>query len=267
MKVLRIVMGILLVVTFGCKSEEKAADELSLDGSAYVVTSQTGLNMREAAATDAEVIAAIPLGQEVHVLESTAAAETIGAHTAPWYKVRYRDKEGWVFGAFVEPASPPKEETVQKATAEAPREHTGSIHIRDLKEGDLVEGLRLSEKTFVPDEHFAISFDGEFTVYGTIVHDELAGGYGIAVDSTKSGITTEIDFDAFTLRFLNYLSLKNMDKLIASLSAPNREIINAAAPGEQVDIPVKLTAKNYYAAGQFYSSGTQSAVFLELLED
>lgn len=59
----------------------------------------TNVNVRESAGTTAKVKFQLTMHDECILLEQ-GKKETIGEKTDHWYKVRYNDSEGWVFGAF-----------------------------------------------------------------------------------------------------------------------------------------------------------------------
>ncbi|MBL7828732.1 MAG: SH3 domain-containing protein [Saprospiraceae bacterium] len=73
-----------------------------------MVVSSTSLNLRESPDKNAKKIISIPQGGVVQVIETWNNGEYVQADTtdpespyAPWFKVRYDGKTGWVFGAYI----------------------------------------------------------------------------------------------------------------------------------------------------------------------
>ncbi|MBL8021177.1 MAG: SH3 domain-containing protein [Leptospirales bacterium] len=65
------------------------------------VAAPTGLILRSAPATSAAVVGTIPFRKELKVIETSAEKVKIEGIEAPWQKVSYEGKEGWVFSGFL----------------------------------------------------------------------------------------------------------------------------------------------------------------------
>lgn len=94
----------LLICCFGLKT---AAQSTPFFPDELVVTS-TSLNLRDGPDKNAKKIQALPQGAVLHFVDSWNNGEYVQADTtdpespyAPWLKVRYEGKTGWVFGAYV----------------------------------------------------------------------------------------------------------------------------------------------------------------------
>lgn len=77
-----------------------------------MVVTASALNLREAPDKDARKIASLPRGSLLQFVEAWNNGEFVQADTtdpestyAPWLKVRANGKTGWVFGAWVAPAT------------------------------------------------------------------------------------------------------------------------------------------------------------------
>jgi hypothetical protein len=70
------------------------------------VTAQKGLALRESPSIKAKEITLVPWAERVTLLGYDAKSVVIDGINSPWAKVRYKDKEGWVFGGYLIPVEP-----------------------------------------------------------------------------------------------------------------------------------------------------------------
>jgi len=82
-------------------NEDENKEENAVADNFLKVISEGGLRMRENADLTSEKIATIPNGTKVEKLEETGDVVTISGKTGKWTKVKWEDKEGWVFGGFL----------------------------------------------------------------------------------------------------------------------------------------------------------------------
>ncbi len=79
----------------------------------YLVIQGTNVNMRTAPKLDAVIIKQLKTNDTCEVLEK-GKKQTVTDKIDYWYKIKFRNKEGWVFGAFTsiklqpEPVEKPK---------------------------------------------------------------------------------------------------------------------------------------------------------------
>lgn len=99
MKVKTIGVLVLLAVMFAACSKE--GNDATESESVMYVDAGAGLRMRSSADTVAAVILTIPNGSQVAVLEIAEPQIEISGRTGRWTKIKYQDKEGWVFGGFL----------------------------------------------------------------------------------------------------------------------------------------------------------------------
>ncbi|TFG60549.1 MAG: hypothetical protein E4H36_11915 [Spirochaetales bacterium] len=77
------------------------------DSKLFRINTPDGLNMRDAPSTQGKVLALIPGGTAVTMLEEKGDTFTIQGATGKWTKVQWKDMQGWVFGGFLERISAP----------------------------------------------------------------------------------------------------------------------------------------------------------------
>lgn len=89
-----------------------------------VIEAPSGLFLRARPTRAARSLTRIPHGETVEILDRQGPAETIEGKTDRWYKVRWHQDTGWVFGGFVRPAgdagktaSPPSASPIAATTA------------------------------------------------------------------------------------------------------------------------------------------------------
>jgi hypothetical protein len=70
------------------------------------INAQTGLRMRESPDLNAKVIVTIPYGNEVKLSEEQGEEIEISGTAGKWSKIKWMEKEGWVFGGFLSKENP-----------------------------------------------------------------------------------------------------------------------------------------------------------------
>ena len=80
------------------------------------VLASNGLNMRSRPEETARIMTRIPYGSMVEVLELTDAKLQLGWITDKWYLVRFRGREGYVFGGYLSTLKAP----VQNGSGQLP---------------------------------------------------------------------------------------------------------------------------------------------------
>jgi len=106
------------------------------------VRADGGLRMREAPDLNAELIITIPNGDEVMILEEKGVSITISGATGKWTRVKWKDKEGWVFGGFLSRTNP---ESVKIAT----KDILGEWSYYFPNSGKAIKYFFLNEKSIV----------------------------------------------------------------------------------------------------------------------
>lgn len=83
------------------KIEEQFPKSLVIQG--------TNVNMRASPKLDAIIIKQLKTNDTCEVLEK-GKKQTVSDKTDYWYKIKFRNKEGWIFGAFTSIKLPPETE-------------------------------------------------------------------------------------------------------------------------------------------------------------
>ncbi|MBI1287783.1 MAG: SH3 domain-containing protein [Flavobacteriales bacterium] len=65
------------------------------------VMAVNGLNMRSQPDGHSRVVTKVPFGKQVEILEQTDVELQLGWITDHWYKVRFRGREGFIFGGYL----------------------------------------------------------------------------------------------------------------------------------------------------------------------
>jgi hypothetical protein len=121
----------LLFLVLACpenKEKPEQKEEIVYTGKAQPrwVNATVGLRIRDQAGLEGEVIGVIPYAEKVMLLYEEEQVETIDDITGKWSKIRWQDKEGWVFGGFLQ-----KEEIVITDTAEPKMKLSGRYDLVD----------------------------------------------------------------------------------------------------------------------------------------
>jgi len=82
------------------------------------VIAPAGLTLRATASSTSEKVSLVPFRAEVTVLEKGKDNEQIEGISAPWYRVSYENKEGWVFSGFLT-----SDAALLKKIEECPKDH------------------------------------------------------------------------------------------------------------------------------------------------
>mgnify|MGYP001040775634 FL=1 len=78
----------------------KKGDQNSL-GEVAMVNAPSGLTLRSTPKTEGTQVTLIPNKETVTILDKNGPGATIGGKSGSWYKVKYQEKEGYVFSAFL----------------------------------------------------------------------------------------------------------------------------------------------------------------------
>lgn len=105
MKINCILLSAVLCFAFVIESGCKKSDSTATRGGAVIVDAAGGLNMRKEPALNGEVVALVPNGSQVTVLEEKDAVIEIKGIKGKWTKISWNDKTGWAFGGFLKSGS------------------------------------------------------------------------------------------------------------------------------------------------------------------
>lgn len=119
MRQLSIFWTILLLLGVGAIQQVVYGQNHSLDNKQYKVISLDGLNMRMNPHIESVILHALPFGEQVELLEAEgfgslqlpsrtlhhADLTSSVAFNGDWWKVKYREQEGFVFSGFLRPAN------------------------------------------------------------------------------------------------------------------------------------------------------------------
>jgi hypothetical protein len=106
-KYLTLLFFVFTFLFFACSGEKESAadkDTITYTGKAQPrwVNAEAGLHIRDKASIDGNVIGAIPYAEKVMLLYEEDKLETIDGIAGKWSKIRWQEKEGWVFGGFLQ---------------------------------------------------------------------------------------------------------------------------------------------------------------------
>jgi hypothetical protein len=65
------------------------------------VNSGSGLNLRDEANSEANILLTIPGGSQVKINSKSVTSETIDGVTANWYEIEYNNTKGWAWGGYI----------------------------------------------------------------------------------------------------------------------------------------------------------------------
>ena len=65
------------------------------------VDAKEGLNLRTKPDINSKKITVIPFTSEVRILEISNASQTIDRYSSYWFKIKWKNKQGWVFGGYL----------------------------------------------------------------------------------------------------------------------------------------------------------------------
>ena len=68
----------------------------------FLVTSRIGLKLRNEPSKEAKIIDTIPFGTFIYVDNMTSELEIVDEISNIWYKTRFNEKDGWVFGGYID---------------------------------------------------------------------------------------------------------------------------------------------------------------------
>jgi hypothetical protein len=138
------------------------------------VNATAGLRIRDSASLDSNVIGAIPYGEKVILLHEQDKEEEIEGITGRWSRIRWQDKEGWVFGGFLQ-----KEEIVPPNTEKTELQLSGRY--------DLVEDEYRSQYIDFKKNNTCIFIFNFCQGFG-----EVAGTYKVEGDTVSINITEDV---------------------------------------------------------------------------
>jgi len=78
--------------------EKKLSTKKSLSG---IIDTKMGMKLRQGPSTATEQIGYIPNMNTIIILNQNGPKETIYGIKSKWYKIKFKEKEGWIFGGFV----------------------------------------------------------------------------------------------------------------------------------------------------------------------
>lgn len=99
-------IGVLCLLAVMIAACSKEGNDAKNSEPVMYVQAEGGLRMRDSADTNANVILTIPNSSQVTVLETKEPQFEISGKSGKWTKVKYQDKEGWVFGGFLSERNP-----------------------------------------------------------------------------------------------------------------------------------------------------------------
>ena len=92
-----------------------ATSGMAQDNPKYMnVMAVNGLNMRSKPEADARIVTKVAYGKRVEILEQTKVQLQLGWVTDNWYKVKYRGREGFIYGGYLSELKAPLDMQTQR---------------------------------------------------------------------------------------------------------------------------------------------------------
>jgi hypothetical protein len=104
------------------------------------VMAVNGLNMRSKPEADARIVTKVAYGKRVEVLEKSKVTLKLGWVTDNWYKVKYRGREGYIYGGYMSELNPPVNLSAQRLSDLLPLYASKNFSI----DGEPIETLEVS---------------------------------------------------------------------------------------------------------------------------
>lgn len=135
-------IAVLFLIAIMATACSKEVNDAKGSESVMYVDAGAGLRMRASAYTGAAVILTIPNGSAVAVLEIAEPQIEISGKTGRWTRVKYQDREGWVFGGFLSASKPAASPAIRTLLLQFPA-LTLSLHPNDSSWRIFAEGNEL----------------------------------------------------------------------------------------------------------------------------
>ncbi|MFM1875926.1 MAG: hypothetical protein RL266_1663 [Bacteroidota bacterium] len=92
-----------------------ATSALAQDCPKYMnVLAVNGLNMRSKPESNARIVTNVAFGKQVEILERTEMQLKLGWINDHWYRVRYRGREGFIYGGYLSELRAPEKQPAKK---------------------------------------------------------------------------------------------------------------------------------------------------------
>lgn len=221
------------------KKEEPPAVSYSNEADSagkYALVIASELSIRKSPSKNSERVFLVPFDTVVEILEESEESETIDSKTSKWMKVRYEDKEGWIFGGYAIKMNKENETEIDSLRWEkvgksllpvskaagrmtAPLSNTTWKGREDsLKCGS--EGVLIDKTiTFLPNNRFKSVFDQDN--YGSNDVDEGTGTYSL----TDSGLILNYDKRVMKKYQNNMTSEENNRSLVSEEIISDKKLI------------------------------------------
>lgn len=193
----------------------------------------SGMNLRSKAQVNSRVITRIPYGAKLEFLDSTGVSDKLGWVEGEWVKVRFRGRDGYVFGGYLLALKTPDKENSTAALSRALESFALALKEPGVTSIETVEGdvthyyTKLTGSATLDTE----SDSGEFSSELIFASADLFDGYIILEALTKTNNQPEV---LESLRFI-----KGKDGEIRKISNAQKTILIKQLGSDQVSI--KLT--------------------------
>ncbi|PWE00205.1 hypothetical protein [Marinilabilia rubra] len=137
---------------------------------------------------------------------------------------------------------------------------TGLLRMEELKKGQAVEGLTISEYELVPGDHFVIGFEGQFQTSGNLYLDEMWDEITFEANEGEK-LNRELEVAGYPLKMMNYVKFQNEDAIKKAL---DQEKLKRIMSGDKV--PVTIIVRNYGLGGAFQSEYGTNFEFVSFTE-
>ena len=74
---------------------------LLADNKYFYTTATSGLRIRKEPSINSLKMGLIPFGTKIKTLEKSKNVDTISGKKSHWYRIKYKNLNGWVFGNFL----------------------------------------------------------------------------------------------------------------------------------------------------------------------
>lgn len=149
-------------------------------------------------------------------------------------------------------------ETAQKPKADAGDKSL--IKLSEMKNGQKIAGLLVSDYMYKPRDEYNFSLKGEIQLSGSLSKDPMWDEMAFTPDK-KSPTDIRIQLDGWDMPLIAYFTFKNSEKVKNSLGLSDLELLQE---GKSLD-NVKIVIKNYSHGGKFDGYAESRAEFVKFV--
>lgn len=149
------------------------------------IIAKQGLNLRSYPHINSDKVELMPYASEVIIISDEKVRDTIDKEKGNWVKIKYNDKEGWAFDAYIN-GDVEEQPTFIEASSNI-------VNRSDIKTGDVINGLevKIIEYDASTTSEIKIGFRGKISLTGELVRNK--SGALLIPDKEYSQIIPKFD--------------------------------------------------------------------------